>query len=52
VVGVVFALLTEFVRDNTTVGFLARGSAHAADTKAKRGAMETLMAVGRQGETK
>ena len=51
-VGVVFALLTEFLRGHTDVGARVRASVHPVDAKQKRGAMETLMANGRQGETK
>jgi len=51
-VGLVFALLTEFLRGHTDVGAMARASVHPVDAKQKRGAMETLMANGRQGETK
>jgi len=51
-VGVVFALLTEVLRGRTDVGAMVRASAHPVDAKPRRGAMETLMANGRQGETK
>ncbi len=51
-VGVVFALLTEFLRGHTDVGARVRASVHPVDAKQNRGAMETLMANGRQGETK
>jgi len=51
-IGVIFALLTEFLRGHTDVGATVRASVHSVDAKPKRGAMETLMANGRQGETK
>lgn len=51
-VGVVFALLTEFLRGHNDVGAMVRASVHQVDAKQQRGAMETLMANGRQGETK